>query len=115
MTPDGTKLLEYNVRFGDPEAQTLLPMLDKHSDLAEIILACTRQKLRNVHMEFVPKSAVSAVLAAEGYPEKYQTGDEICFDKIPEGENKVSSVDLALVTSDSLLQRKGVLILVKLG
>lgn len=91
------------VRFGDPEAQTLLPMLDKHSDLAEIILACTRQQLRNVHMEFEPKSAVSVVLAAEGYPEKYHIGDEIHFNEIPEGKNDVINVDIALATGTLLL------------
>lgn len=103
MTTAGPKLLEYNVRFGDPEAQTLLPMLDKHSDLAEIILACTRQQLRNVHMEFELKSAVSVVLVAEGYPEKYHTGDEIHFNGIPEGENEVINVDMALGIGASLL------------
>lgn len=103
MTSSGPKLLEYNVRFGDPEAQTLLPMLGKQSDLAKIMLACTRQQLRYVRMEFEPKSAVSVVLAADGYPEKYHTGDEIQFNEIPKGENEVMNFDMALMIGASLL------------
>lgn len=86
MSSDGPKLLEYNVRFGDPEAQTLLPMLDDHSDLAEIMLACTVEKLHDVHTGFLPKHAASVVAAVEGYPLKYRRGDEISLRPMPKSE-----------------------------
>jgi phosphoribosylamine--glycine ligase / phosphoribosylformylglycinamidine cyclo-ligase len=74
MTSEGPKLLEYNTRFGDPEAQTLLPLLDGETDLAEVMLACLNGQLHQVHLGFVSKYAVSVVLASAGYPEKYDTG-----------------------------------------
>lgn len=85
MSSSGPKLLEYNVRFGDPEAQTLLPLLDEDSDLAQILFACVAGKLHEVHMGFLLGHSVSVVAAAEGYPFKYQRGDEIVLSPKPEG------------------------------
>ena len=77
MTSSGPKLIEYNARFGDPEAQTLLPMMDDESDLAEIMMASIQQRLHQVHLGFKPGFAVSVVLASQGYPEGYKVGKEI--------------------------------------
>ena len=85
MSPLGPKLLEYNVRFGDPEAQTLLPMLDEESDLAKIMLACTEKRLHQVHMGFLPGYAASVVIAAQGYPSPCRKGDKIMIDTVAKG------------------------------
>ncbi|KKP04301.1 phosphoribosylformylglycinamidine cyclo-ligase [Trichoderma harzianum] len=85
MTNSGPMLIEYNARFGDPQAQTLLPMMDSESDLAEIIVACTERKLSEVHLGFQDKSAVSVVLASKGYPESYEIGKPISIDTWPTG------------------------------
>jgi len=72
FTPQGPKVLEYNVRFGDPECQPLMVRLD--SDLLEIMLACTQGKLANVELKVKPETALSVVLAAKGYPQNYPKG-----------------------------------------
>lgn len=73
LTQDGPKVLEYNVRFGDPECQALLPRLQ--SDLAELLLAClTDGGLEGLTLRFDPRPAVCVVLAARGYPGKYLKG-----------------------------------------
>ncbi|MBU3665043.1 MAG: phosphoribosylamine--glycine ligase [Chthoniobacterales bacterium] len=75
MTKDGPKLLEYNCRFGDPEAQTLLSLLD--TDLREIALACVGGKLAETPVRWRDQTACTVVLAARGYPEKPVVGDTI--------------------------------------
>lgn len=75
MTKHGPKLLEYNCRFGDPEAQTLLPLLD--TDLREIVLACVDGKLAETPVRWRDESACTVVLASKGYPEKPVAGDTI--------------------------------------
>ncbi len=72
MTEKGPKVLEYNVRFGDPECQPLLSRLD--SDLASIILACVRGELSRELVHCTPKSAVGVVITASGYPGSYNKG-----------------------------------------
>ncbi|EXM27392.1 phosphoribosylamine-glycine ligase [Fusarium oxysporum f. sp. vasinfectum 25433] len=83
-TVDGPKLLEYNARFGDPEAQALFPLLDDASDLADIMIACTEAQLERVHMEFQPKAAISLVVASSGYPGAYRVGEFIDFGSLPQ-------------------------------
>ena len=68
ITADGPKLLEYNVRFGDPETQVLLPMLE--NDLLEIYQACQDGTLDSIEFRFKSGSCVGVVLAAENYPER---------------------------------------------
>lgn len=85
MSPLGPRLLEYNVRFGDPEAQTLLPMLDEESDLAEIMLACTEKGLHQIHLGLVPGYAASVVIAARGYPDSFRKGDNVIIDTVAKG------------------------------
>ena len=79
ITNDGPKVLEYNVRFGDPETQTLLPLLD--GDLAEIMLACTRSYLDEINVQIRPEFATTVIAAAGGYPGSYGKGDPIVIDK----------------------------------
>ncbi|ODQ54439.1 phosphoribosylamine--glycine ligase [Saitoella complicata NRRL Y-17804] len=77
LTPTGPKVLEYNVRFGDPETETVLPLLD--SDLAEIFLACVERRLDAVEIKVKPGFACTVVLSAGGYPGNYPKGDKIEF------------------------------------
>ena len=81
ITKDGPRVLEYNVRFGDPETQTLLPLMSIDTDLAEIMLACTEGRLDGVQLHTKPRSAVTIVAAAGGYPESYHKGDTIDIDQ----------------------------------
>jgi len=75
LTKDGPKVLEYNARFGDPETQVVLPLLD--GDLYEIIDAIIDEKLHKVTFSFEDKHAAVIVIASGGYPIKYNKGYEI--------------------------------------
>ncbi|HZA77644.1 MAG TPA: phosphoribosylamine--glycine ligase [Acidimicrobiales bacterium] len=76
LTPEGPKLLEYNVRFGDPEAQVVLPRLT--TDLGELLAATAGGDLRGAPAPaFGPDACVTVVLATEGYPARPRTGDVI--------------------------------------
>jgi phosphoribosylamine-glycine ligase len=82
ITSKGPKLLEYNVRFGDPETQSILSLLD--SDLAQIMLASASGKLSDVEVKVSPKSAATVVVAAPGYPNSYPKGIEMRLDSVPQ-------------------------------
>ena len=85
LTSTGPKVLEYNVRFGDPETEALV--LLAQADLAEIMLACTERRLDSVKLDVVEgRHAVSVILASEGYPGSYPNGRKIEFGDVPEGE-----------------------------
>lgn len=75
VTPDGPRLLEYNVRLGDPEAQVILPLLD--TDLATAAVLCARGSLGEAPWQVSPWSAVGVVLAAPGYPDAPRSGQPI--------------------------------------
>lgn len=75
LTKDGPKLLEYNVRFGDPETQSLLPLLK--TNLAELMLACVKGKLAGKVVEMEQGAAMTVVMAAKGYPGEPLKGTEI--------------------------------------
>jgi phosphoribosylamine--glycine ligase len=75
VTQDGPKVLEFNVRFGDPETQAILVRMK--SDLAEAMLATVAQKLDQVKLEWTPEPAVCVVMASGGYPGNYEKGFEI--------------------------------------
>lgn len=75
ITEDGPKVIEYNCRFGDPETQVVLPLLE--SDLLTVMQAVTAGKLKNVDVKFADKSACCVVMASKGYPESYEKGYEI--------------------------------------
>lgn len=75
LTPEGVKVLEYNARFGDPEAQVVLPRMK--NDLVEVIEACIDGTLDQIDLQFEDNAAVCVVLASDGYPVKYDKGLEI--------------------------------------
>ena len=75
LTPDGPMCLEYNCRFGDPETEIVLPLLE--TDLVEVINACVDARLDQIDVVFSRRSAVTVVLAAHGYPGAVRTGDVI--------------------------------------
>jgi phosphoribosylamine--glycine ligase len=75
LTQDGPRVLEFNCRFGDPETQSLLPLLE--SDLVEIMLACIEGRLDQTLVRWSNDHAVCVVLASGGYPGSYPTGKEI--------------------------------------
>jgi len=72
MTLDGPKVLEYNARFGDPECEPLLMRLD--CDLVDVMMACITGTLSSVPVKISSKAALGVVIAAEGYPAKYEKG-----------------------------------------
>ncbi|KAF2253939.1 phosphoribosylamine-glycine ligase [Trematosphaeria pertusa] len=82
MTKSGPKVLEYNVRFGDPETQSLLCLME--SDLADVMVACTEQRLKDVEVKVSDKSAATVVVAAGGYPGSYAKGTVMKLDPMPE-------------------------------
>lgn len=75
LTEDGPKVLEYNARFGDPEAQVVLPRMK--NDIIEVVEACIDGTLDQIDLQFEDNAAVCVVLASEGYPVKYEKGLEI--------------------------------------
>ncbi len=79
ITPDGPKVIEYNCRFGDPETQVVLPLLD--GDLLRIMQACTNGTLADTPVKFLDKAACCVIMASNGYPGKYESGKEITVDK----------------------------------
>lgn len=72
LTADGPKVLEYNARFGDPEAQVVLPRMK--NDIIEVVEACIDGTLDQVDLQFEDNAAVCVVLASDGYPVKYEKG-----------------------------------------
>lgn len=75
LTPKGPKVIEYNCRFGDPETQVVLPLLE--SDLLTIMQATTKGTLTPDMVKFSDKSACCVIMASDGYPQKYETGFEL--------------------------------------
>jgi len=78
ITPNGPKVIEYNCRFGDPETQVVLPLLE--SDLLTVMKACRDGNLADAEVKFFGGSACCVVMASEGYPEAYEKGYEITVD-----------------------------------
>ncbi len=72
LTESGPKVLEYNARFGDPEAQVVLPRMK--NDIVEVFEACIDGKLNEIKLEFEENAAVCVILASDGYPEHYEKG-----------------------------------------
>ena len=75
LTPDGPKVLEYNCRFGDPEAQVVIPRMK--NDMLTVMEACVDGRLDEIDLQFEDNAAVCVVLASDGYPVKYAKGFEI--------------------------------------
>lgn len=78
LTPEGPRVIEYNCRFGDPETQVVLPLLE--SDLYTIMRACREGTLADTEVKFAHESACCVVMASAGYPESYEKGYEITVD-----------------------------------
>ena len=84
LTPNGPKVIEYNCRFGDPETQVVLPLLE--GSLLEIMMATAAGKLAETEVKFADKYATCVVLASKGYPEKYDKGFTITLPDTAENE-----------------------------
>ena len=82
LTPNGIRVLEFNCRFGDPETQVVLPLLE--TDLVEIAEACVDGRLKAVDVKWKNGAAVCVVLASKGYPEKPEKGQVVSFGELPE-------------------------------
>ncbi|WP_343248342.1 phosphoribosylamine--glycine ligase [Diplocloster hominis] len=72
LTEEGPKVLEYNARFGDPEAQVVIPRMK--NDMIEVMEACIEGRLDQIDLQFEENAAVCVVLASDGYPVKYEKG-----------------------------------------
>ncbi len=84
LTKNGPKVIEYNCRFGDPETQVVLPLLE--GDLFEIMRATTFGTLSETEVKFKDECAACVVMASKGYPEKYETGKELTLPDNIDGE-----------------------------
>ena len=102
LTPKGPKVIEYNCRFGDPETQVVLPLLE--SDLLEVMMATANGTLDKCDVKFANGSACCVIMASKGYPEKYESGFEI---KIPDELADSVYVAGAKLSGDKLLTAGG--------
>ena len=100
LTEQGPKVIEYNCRFGDPETQVVLPLLE--SDLLTVMRACTEGKLAETQVRFSDRSACCVITASAGYPESYQKGFELSMTPEAKAHTYVAGAKLEsgkLVTS----------------
>lgn len=103
LTADGPKVIEYNCRFGDPETQVVLPLLE--SDLLTVMQAVTNGALAETEVKFSDKSACCVIIASKGYPVKYENGFEIILPQTD--ENGVVYVAGAKKDNEKLLSAGG--------
>ena len=97
LTPKGPKVIEYNCRFGDPETQVVLPLLE--SDLLTVMKATTDGTLAETEVKFADKSACCVIMASKGYPQSYEKGYAI---DIPEDVKDSVYVAGAVLDGDVL-------------
>ena len=100
ITPKGPKVIEYNCRFGDPETQVVLPLLE--SDLLTVMQACTEGRLAETEVKFADAHACCVILASHGYPQSYKKGFELTFTEEAAAHTYVAGAKLEggkLVTS----------------
>ncbi len=102
LTPNGPKVIEYNCRFGDPETQVVLPLLE--SDLLTVMQATTASDLKSLEVKFSDKSAACVIMASKGYPSSYDKGFEIT---IPEEISDSVFVAGATLSDGKLLTSGG--------
>lgn len=86
ITEAGPMTLEYDVRFGDPETQTILSLLSSETDLAKSLLACTNNTLHECALRMVQGYSVTVVAVAQGYPENSEVGLTVQIGEIPHGQ-----------------------------
>ena len=92
LTPKGPKVIEYNCRFGDPETQVVLPLLE--SDLLTVMMATTNGTLAETEVKFADRHACCVVMASEGYPGKYTTGHKMTIPAEIKGDVFVAGAKL---------------------
>ncbi|KAJ2611322.1 hypothetical protein GGH99_003503 [Coemansia sp. RSA 1285] len=85
LTADGPKLLEYNCRFGDPETEAVLPLLDDACDLSDVFLAAAEGRLDATPLRFKEGYAATVIMASGGYPGSYTKGRAISLGEPPQG------------------------------
>ena len=102
LTPNGPKVIEYNCRFGDPETQVVLPLLE--SDLLTVMQAVTNETLADTDVKFSNKYACCVIMASKGYPSSYEKGFEIT---IPDELIESTYVAGAVLKDDKLLTNGG--------
>lgn len=102
LTPDGPKVIEYNCRFGDPETQVVLPLME--SDLLTAMQATTNGTLDQVKIQFSTDSACCVIMASDGYPAHYETGFEI---EIPTADRAFVYVAGAKIDNGKLVTAGG--------
>ncbi|KAB8416388.1 hypothetical protein FH972_024907 [Carpinus fangiana] len=105
LTPSGPKVLEYNVRFGDPETQTLLPLLE--SDLAEIMLRCARGSLDGISLKLRNAFSTTVVIAAGGYPGSYAKGTPMTVTNPTTDDSFIFHAGTSLSSSGQLVTAGG--------
>lgn len=104
LTASGPKVLEYNVRFGDPETEVVLPLLSDDTDLAEILLACVEGRLDAVSITTKKAFAATVIIASGGYPGSYAKGKAIT---IPETPSDVTVFHAGTAVKDNQLVTDG--------
>ena len=102
LTPNGPKVIEYNCRFGDPETQVVLPLLE--SDLLTVMQSVTNETLADTKVKFSDKHACCVIMASKGYPEAYEKGYEIT---IPDDLLDSTYVAGAVLKDEKLLTNGG--------
>jgi phosphoribosylamine--glycine ligase / phosphoribosylformylglycinamidine cyclo-ligase len=103
LTTEGPKVLEYNCRFGDPETQTVLPLLDDSVDLAQIMLACVERRLDSVDIKLKSGYSVTVVAASGGYPGTFPKNYFITLTEPPPSTIPLSPIPETPLTPKSVL------------
>lgn len=105
ITKDGPKVIEYNCRFGDPETQVVLPLLE--SDLLDIMMAITEERLDETEVSFSKSAACCVIMASNGYPLNYEKGFPITFDEKENYKEKNIFIAGAKLSDDGELLTNG--------
>ncbi|KAK9466624.1 phosphoribosylglycinamide synthetase [Lipomyces arxii] len=107
LTTAGPKVLEYNVRFGDPETQSILPLLSKDTDLAEIFLACAEHRLDAIDIKITKQFGVTVVGSAGGYPGSYKKNEKIVIDPLESDDTFIFHAGTSLTKEGQLVSAGG--------
>jgi phosphoribosylamine--glycine ligase len=105
ITSEGPKLIEYNVRFGDPECEAIMPLVE--GDFAELLMAVASGRLSEIEPRLSPESAVTVIVAAKGYPGTPVSGGAIRAIEAAEQVNGVTVFHAGTALSDGDLVAKG--------
>ena len=106
ITKDGPKVLEFNCRLGDPETQSIMPLLE--TDLLQIMDHCVNGTLESNHVKWSDKSSVTVVIASEGYPGNYTVGHQITgLNKVTHSDTIVFHAGTKILTDNSIITNGG--------